>query len=89
MNHTQPKPKKVVNTLSVRLPPELYNRIAEIALERGETLNSVFIEMVGAGLDRKAAESEILQEFILQYVPQERLKELIHGKPQDYTRITT
>ena len=87
MNHREPRTKKVVNTLSVRLPPEIYNQIAEIALERGDTLNSVFIEMVGAGLERKAAEAQILSEFILQYVPQERLKELIHGKT-DITRIT-
>lgn len=88
MNHTQPKPKKVVNTLSVRLPPELYNRIAEIALDRGETLNSVFIEMVGAGLDRKVQEQQILQDFIFNHIPREKLKELIHGR-QEITRITT
>lgn len=88
MNQTKPKPKKVVNTLSVRLPPELYNRIAEIALDRGDTLNSVFIEMVGLGLDRKAAEEQVLQDFILQHVPQERLRELIHGK-SNLTQITT
>jgi predicted DNA-binding protein len=87
MNHTQPKSKKVVNTLSVRLPPELYNRIAEIALERGDTLNSVFIEMVGTGLDRKIVEERILQDFILTYIPQERLKELIHGRQE--TRYVT
>jgi predicted DNA-binding protein len=80
MNQTQPKVKKVVNTLSVRLPPELYNRIAEIALERNDTLNSVFIEMVSAGLDKKASEQQVLQDFIFQYVPQEKLKELIHGR---------
>jgi predicted DNA-binding protein len=88
MNHAQPKPKKVVNTLSVRLPPELYNRIAEIALERGDTLNSVFIEMVSAGLDRKAAEAKIIEDFVLSVVSQERLKELIHGKPEN-SHITT
>lgn len=88
MNQMQPKLKKVVNTLSVRLPPELYNRIAEIALDRGETLNSVFIEMVEAGLDRKAAEEQIIQDFILTVIPQEKLRELIHGK-KDLSRVTT
>lgn len=88
MNQTKPKSKKVVNTLSVRLPPEIYNQIAEIALDRGDTLNSVFIEMVSAGLEQKAVEQQILQDFILQYVPQERLKELIHGKNPS-TLITT
>jgi len=88
MNQSQPKPKKVVNTLSVRLPPELYNRIAEIALERNDTLNSVFIEMVEAGLDRKTAETKVLQDFFLQHIPHDKLKELINGNA-NLTRITT
>ncbi len=82
MNQSQPKPKKPVNTLSVRLPPELYNKIAEMALDRGETLNSVFIEMVHLGLDRKSNEEAVIQRFITEIVPQERLKELINGRPQ-------
>lgn len=82
MNQSQPKPKKVVNTLSVRLPPELYNRIAEIALERIDTLNSVFIEMVEAGLDRKAIEAQVIQDFVLSVVSPEKLKELMNGKPK-------
>lgn len=85
MNQSQPKLKKQVNTLSVRLPPELYNKIAEMALERGETLNSVFIEMVQLGLDRKSSEELIIQTFITNIIPQERLKELINGRPQIVT----
>lgn len=85
MNQTQPKSKKVVNTLSVRLPPELYSKIAEIALDRNDTLNSVFIEMVEAGLDGKAAERQIIEDFILTVVTRERMKELIHGKNQIIT----
>jgi predicted DNA-binding protein len=87
MNQMQPKHKKVVNTLSVRLPPDLYNKVAEIALERGTTLNSVFIELVDSGLNFKAREQQILENFIVSVVTPERLKELINGQPQ--IRITT
>lgn len=88
MNQKQPKPKKVVNTLSVRLPPELYNQVAEIALERGDTLNSVFTEMVAAGLNQKASEQQVLEDFIIQHIPRDKLKELINGKPS-ITTVTT
>ncbi len=88
MNQTQPKSKKMVNTLSVRLPPELYNQVAEIALEKTTTLNSVFIELIQAGLVRKDMEQQILENFIISVVSPEKLKELINGKPQINT-VTT
>lgn len=87
MNQKQPKLKKVVNTLSVRLPPDLYNQVAEIALDSNSTLNSVFIELVDSGLNFKEREQQILENFILSVVTPERLKELIHGKAQ--VRVTT
>ena len=89
MNQTQPKPKKVVNTLSVRLPPELYNQVAEIALEQGATLNSVFIELVDSGLNYKQKERQILENFIISVISEDKLKELIHGNRPQATRITT
>lgn len=87
MNQVQPKQKKVVNTLSVRLPPNLYNQVAEIALERGTTLNSVFIELVDSGLNFKDRERQILENFILSIVSEEKLKELTNGQAK--IRITT
>lgn len=88
MNQKTPRQKKVVNTLSVRLPPELYNQIAEIALEKGDTLNSVFINVVTKGLERSADNQRAIEDFVISVVSPERMKELIHGR-QGITTVTT
>lgn len=87
MNQRTPRQKKVVNTLSVRLPPDLYNKIAEIALERGDTLNSVFIETVQKGLERNVDTQRAIEDFVISIVTPERMRELIHGRTP--THVTT
>lgn len=79
MNQSKPKPKTVC-TLSVRLPPDLYNQIAEKALATGDTLNGVFIQVVRDGLSKQNLREAIIQDFIFEVVPRNKLKELIDGK---------
>lgn len=79
MNQRTPRQKKVVNTLSVRLPPELYNQVAEIALEKGDTLNSVFIDLVTKGLKQSTDMQRAVEDFVISIVSPERMKELLNG----------
>lgn len=79
MNQDTPKPK-TVNTLSVRLPPQLYNQIAEKALNTGDTLNGVFIKVVTLGLQRELDQDEMIRNFIFTIVTKERMQELLDGK---------
>lgn len=88
MNQQTPRTKKAVNTLSVRLPPELYNKIAEKALEQGDTLNSVFIEIVTKGFEQDANMQRAVEDFVISIVSPERMRELLHGR-QAPNHITT
>lgn len=84
MNQTSPKPK-TVNTLSVRLPPELYNQIAEMALTTGDTLNGVFIKVVRLGLSREVDRDQAVRDFVFSVVTKERMRELLDGKSEPVT----
>lgn len=84
MNQDSPKPKTVC-TLSVRLPPELYNKIAEKALATGDTLNGVFIQVVRIGLDKKENQDQALRDFVFSVITRERMKELLDGHDKPVT----
>lgn len=77
----QPKPKKVVKTLSIRIPESLYIEASQWGIDKGfPSLNAAIIDLVTAGLKAQAEQDAIVSQFILEIIPQEKLEEIINGK---------
>ncbi len=76
----QPKPKRVVKTLSIRIPEELYLEASQWGIDKSHpSLNAAIIELINTGLKSMQEKDRIVSQFILEYVSTEKLKELIDG----------
>lgn len=77
----QPKPKKVVKTLSIRIPESLYLEASQWGIDKGfPSLNAAIISLISAGLKAQADEDAIVSQFILEIIPKNKLQEIINGK---------
>lgn len=76
----QDKPKEV-RTLSIRIPMDLYLDVSQHALDNdSSSLNAAIIDLITHGLRAEQEESRIISKFILEVVPQEKLKEIMNGR---------
>lgn len=77
----QPKPKKVVKTLSIRIPESLYLEASQWGIDKEfPSLNAAIISLISAGLKAQADEDAIVSQFILEIIPKNKLEEIINGK---------
>ena len=77
----QDKPKQRVKTLSIRIPEALYLTVSQYALDnKMPSMNAAIISLITNGIDIMGSKSEHITQFILELIPEEKLKELIDGK---------
>lgn len=76
----QDKPKQAVKTLSIRIPEKLYLTVSQYVLDNDiPSMNAAIIGLITAGLDITKERDQIISQFVLEFVPKEKLKELIDG----------
>lgn len=79
MNQRTPK-AKATNCQSVRLPMDLYEQVAELALRDDTTMNSMIIKLIKLGLGEQYQFEKAVRDFVFREVSQRELQELIDGK---------
>lgn len=79
MNQSTPKTKQT-NCQSVRLPMDLYEQIAELALREDTTMNSMIIRLVNMGLGHQSNFEKAVRDFVFRTVSPQELKDLANGK---------
>lgn len=76
----QKEPKQEVKTLSIRIPVQLYIKVSQYALDNElPSLNGAIVDLMTAGLETTAEHDKIISQFVLEFVPRERLEKLING----------
>ena len=76
----QPKPKRAVKTLSIRIPEDQYIEASQWGIDKGfPSLNAAIIQLMKAGLESEKEKDSAVGQFILEYIPHEKLKELMNG----------
>lgn len=74
------KPKRKIQTLSIRIPIELYVLISQHAVDNDlPSLNASVIELIEKGGRAATDKDDIISQFILEFVPKEKIEELING----------
>jgi len=77
----QSKPKKVVKTLSIRIPVDLYLEASQWGIDKGfPSLNAAVIDLMTSGLKAEREQDDIVSQFILEIIPADKLKEIIDGR---------
>ena len=80
MNQRTPKTKKT-NSQTVRLPIELYDKVAEVALQEDTTMNTMIIRLLNMGLDHQINFEKAVRDFVFRKVSTTEMENLIHGNP--------
>lgn len=78
MNQSTPK-EKTTNTQSIRLPIELYERIAELAINDGTTMNAMILRLINLGLGHQTNFEKAVRDFVFRYVTKEEMEKLQNG----------
>lgn len=74
------KPKRTIKTLSIRIPFDLYVSISQHALDNDlPSLNASVIDLIESGGKSAVSKDDIISQFILEFVPKERIEELVNG----------
>jgi predicted CopG family antitoxin len=79
MNQTTPK-AKTVNTQSIRLPMDVYEKVAKIALEEDTSMTAVILRLINFGLGHHLDFEQAVRQMFFRYVTQEEVKDLANGK---------
>lgn len=79
MNQSTPK-IKTTNTQSVRLPMDLYEKIAELALQEDTSMTVAIIRLIKLGLGSQANFERAVRDFVFREISKKELEELSHGK---------
>lgn len=79
MNQRTPK-AKATNCQSVRLPMDLYEQVAELALREDTTMNSMIIRLINLGLGHQNDFEKAVRDFVFRTVSPQELQDLINGK---------
>ncbi len=76
----QEKPKQQVKTLSIRIPEDLYLAVSQYALDQElPSINAAVTSLLNNGLRVTGDKESAISEFILELIPEQRLKELASG----------
>lgn len=80
-NMNQDKPKQRVKTLSIRIPEALYLTVSQYAIDNDmPSMNAAIISLITNGLEVMNSKDATISQFILELIPEEKLKELINGE---------
>jgi predicted DNA-binding ribbon-helix-helix protein len=76
MNQRTPK---TTNNQTVRLPMDLYERIAELAMREDTTMNTMIIRLLHMGLGHQANFEKAVRDFVFRIVSKEEMDKLTYG----------
>jgi len=80
MNQETPKAKtKVNNTQSVRLPMDLYEVIANMAIKDEVAMNTVILRLIKFGLQQQVNFEQAVREFVFRRISPKEAEKLAHG----------
>lgn len=80
MNQETPKAKtKVSNTQSVRLPMDLYEVVAEMALREEVAMNTVILRLIKFGLQQQVNFEQAVRDFVFRRVTPKEAEKLANG----------
>jgi predicted DNA-binding ribbon-helix-helix protein len=79
MNQKTPK-QKTTNTQSIRMPMELYERVAELALHEDVSMTNMIIKLVNLGLGHQVNFEKAVRDFVFRIVTRQEVERMANGE---------